>query len=38
MSIPCTPIENLIFPKHFWLGLAMAATIWALLSLGTAIG
>ncbi len=38
MLIPCTPLENPSFPKHFWLGLALAATIWGLLSLGTAIG
>jgi hypothetical protein len=39
MSFPCIPqVGHQTFPKHFWLGLAMAASIWALLGLGTAIG
>ena len=37
MSISCiTPTEQ-TFPKHFWLALTMAASIWALLGLATAI-
>ena len=38
MSIPCIPQATQTFPKNFWLGLTMAASIWALLGLGTAIG
>lgn len=37
-GIPYIPQVDQTFPKHFWLGLAMAAAIWALLVLGTAIG
>jgi hypothetical protein len=37
-GIPYIPQVDQTFPKHFWPGLAMAAAIWALLGLGTAIG
>ena len=37
MSISCIPHTEQAFPKHFWLALALAASIWALLGLGTAI-
>lgn len=38
MSYSHIPQSGQLFLKQFWLGLAMAMTIWALLGLGTAIG
>lgn len=38
MSFPCNPHVGKTFPKHFWLGLGMAAFIWTILGLGTTIG
>lgn len=47
MSISCTPPEGIAiprmpvgersFPKHFWLGVAMAAMIWGMLGVGATI-
>ena len=38
MSYSRIPQAGQTFPKQFWLGIAMASSIWALLGLGTAIG
>ncbi len=37
MSISCIPREESAFPSQFLLGLAMAASIWALLGIVVAI-
>lgn len=37
MSISCVPHKEKTFLNQFWLGLAIAALIWVLLGLGTAI-
>lgn len=37
MLTPLTSQLSQSFPRNFWLGLAMAASLWALLGLGTAI-
>ena len=47
MSISCNPPEGITiprmstgersFPKHFWLGVAMATLIWGMLGVGATI-
>lgn len=33
-----TPISGQSFPRNFWLGLALAAGLWALVGLATVFG
>jgi hypothetical protein len=37
MLISCIPPAEKTFMKHFWLAMALIASIWALLGIGTAI-
>lgn len=37
MPMSCIPPAEKAFIKHFWLAMALIASIWALLGIGTAI-
>lgn len=38
MATPLFPSLSRVFPKNFWLGIALAICLWGLLALGTVIG
>ena len=37
MTMSCTSGEEKAWPKQFWLGMAIAALLWALLGVGTVL-